>query len=298
MSWKNLKTLALVILIVLNVVFGVSVSVRYATVNYYSAEEKKLTKAILAESGITLPSSILSAKKRKLSAYSRNLSADELKETIGYLYYDKLTALNENVIEKFDVTPEGKMELLYAGEMLPSEIMNSSVMSEVIRIDEYKDKYEDAANRFFNVKRIAKARANRGALKTELSLYRLMRAAESDISIAVFTQSFGGMTGSGKLYVAFREESVISCEGELALLLPDVEMKTENADLVDLLFKEKRYFDSIGGVETRKMTVSGIYYGYMQYFDGGIAYYVPVCNILYSDGTLHGYFLTNGEKIK
>ena len=70
MSWKSLKTLALIILMLLNIVFGISVAVRYAAVNYYSSDEKKLAEELLAESGITVPQSILSAKKRRFSAYS------------------------------------------------------------------------------------------------------------------------------------------------------------------------------------------------------------------------------------
>ena len=305
MSWKNLKTLALVLLVALNVIFAIGVTIRYSTVNYYSSEEKTLASRLLAESGIIVPPSILGAKKKIYSAYSRELSLDELEETAEYVFKTECRKSSDGEIEteylfgKMTLSLNGEVKYLREGAMLPADYMTEVRMKEIIQIEELRKSYEKAANDFFNVKRISKAVANRGALKTSLSLYRMMLDEENGRYIALFTQSFGSMAGSGKIYMLFDGENVLSCDGELAFLLPKTELKTENADLLDLLFKEKRAYDDVSvSANKPQMTVSVVYYSYAQYYEGEVEYYVPVCNILYSDGTLHGYFLTNGEKVK
>ena len=305
MSWKNLKTLALVILVLLNVIFGVGVAVRYSNANYYSSEERTLATQLLKESGITVPPGILSAKKKNFSAYSRDISADDVKETAAYVFGRENVELSEGKVEveymsgKMTISPDGDIEFAREKEKLPTEFMRGTRLKEIIQIEESRKEYESLINDFFSIKRFAKARTNRGALKTSLSLYRLMQTEDGGRYVAVFTQNFGGLTGSGRLYVVFDGSEVMSCDGELVFLLPKKELKTENADLLDLLFKEKRIADEARvSPDAPQMEVSRVYYTYAQYSDGKSVYYVPVCNILYTEGTLRGYFLTNGEKIK
>ena len=63
MSWKNLKTFAIVVLLIMNVFFGTEVYRQYKRMNYYSEKEINSVSELLSESGIYVNEDILRAKK-------------------------------------------------------------------------------------------------------------------------------------------------------------------------------------------------------------------------------------------
>ena len=62
MSWKNLKTFAIVVLLIMNVFFGTEVYRQYKRMNYYSEKEINSVTELLSESGIYVNEDILRAK--------------------------------------------------------------------------------------------------------------------------------------------------------------------------------------------------------------------------------------------
>ena len=78
MSWKNLKTFAIVVLLIMNVFFGTEVYRQYKRMNYYSEKEINSVTELLSESGIYVNEDILRAKKLSIPAYMRTSSDVEL----------------------------------------------------------------------------------------------------------------------------------------------------------------------------------------------------------------------------
>ena len=52
MSWKNLKTFAIVVLLIMNVFFGMEVYSQYTSMNYYSEKEINSVTELLSERAI------------------------------------------------------------------------------------------------------------------------------------------------------------------------------------------------------------------------------------------------------
>ena len=73
MKWKNLKSFAIAVLLVLNVLFGILAYIRYTDENYYDKELTENMTALLSESDIVLAGNALSDKIVKLNARKRRM---------------------------------------------------------------------------------------------------------------------------------------------------------------------------------------------------------------------------------
>ena len=82
MKWKNLKSFAIAVLLVLNAVFGVLVYIRYTDENYYDKELIENMTTLLSESDIALAGNALSDKIVKLNVLVGTVSAAKTAEAL------------------------------------------------------------------------------------------------------------------------------------------------------------------------------------------------------------------------
>ena len=146
---------------------------------------------------------------------------------------------------------------------------------------------------------------NKKAEKTSASLYRLYVTDDGKYFVSVFLQYIGKMqTSQAFSLVIDADGNVVSGNGTFSLLLPTEKLKTDCVDLLTILFDEKRWADEYfsqpaQSTEQKKngLELSALYYSYDVYHAAnGAEYYVPVINLIYSDGTSHSYNLIDGVK--
>lgn len=303
MSWKNLKYFAIAVLLIMNVFFGVSVLSQNNKMNHYSGEEIDSVSEILAKSRIYISRNILEEKKAKLSVYTRGFDEEELGRAAEDICGMK-PSRGENY---FEAVSDGETRRFYDdytftfskdGAVTPENEISAAGTSEIIATEAHESYYNGIVDKFMKISSVNSSSVNRGALRTDAVLYRLFYNKSDGLYVATFVQRFGGMTGTNEFHLVFDGEDVISGSGTFTLLLPKNERRTECTDIVNLLFSEKREADALYGAgEYPIQLVSSVVYEYDVYYDSErLCYYIPVCNLIYSDGTTHSYNLIDGEK--
>lgn len=304
MSWKNLKYFALAVLLIMNVYFGTNVYLQSRSVNYYSDEEIETATALLSASKLYFSRRLLEVKKVSMPVCESEFNREQYKKVISSMLGKSDMSEENGAINV--VTDDGQWSFCadYAFEystpdsVSPKTALLEEGVTELITTEEYERFYNKAAGDFISVKRINASSPNRGANKTDARLYRLFYNGSRGIYIAMFLQYIGGIQTKDGFYLTFDGDKVISGEGCFALILPKTEKTTSGVDLIDLLLREKRALDAQYGDKDRTaLMVSSVVYTYDVYSDaGGTRYYVPVCNLIYTDGTTHGYNLVDGKK--
>ncbi len=85
MKWKNLKSFAIAVLLVLNVIFGILVYIRYTDENYYDKELIENMTTLLSESDIVLAGNALSDKIVKLNTLVGTVSAAKTADALALM---------------------------------------------------------------------------------------------------------------------------------------------------------------------------------------------------------------------
>lgn len=303
MSWKNLKTFAIAVLLIMNVFFGTEVYRQYKRMNYYSEKEISSVTELLSESGISVNEDILRAKKISVPAYMRTSEEAELLSALrlfGNVSRDgeKYTASGD--CGKWSFGSDGSFEYRAAEDApMPVSLMESGTVSAVFMIDKYTEKLETAMKSIICFDDINALSANKGAKPSHAELYRLYTDRDTGYYIAMFLQYMGEMQTSRAFYLLVNEAGeVLSGEGSISLLLPDEKLKTDCVDLLTVLFDEKRWADVyLSSGRTGRLSLSELYYSYDIYRLGdNPEYYVPTVNLIYSDGTVRSYNMIDGIK--
>ncbi len=303
MSWKNLKTFAIVVLLIMNVFFGTEVYRRYKKMNYYSEKEISSVTELLSESGISVGEDILRARKVSAPAYMRASEEAEFLSALrlfGNVSRDGEKYTVSGDCGKWNFGSDGSFEYRAADDApMPVSVMESGTVSAVFMIDRYTEKLEAAMKSAICFDDINSLSANKGAKPSHAELYRLYTDRDTGNYIAMFLQYTGRIQTSQAFYLLVNESGeVLSGEGSISLLLPDEKLKTDCVDLLTVLFDEKRWADVyLSSGTAGRLSLSELYYSYDIYRTGeGLEYYVPTVNLIYSDGTVHSYNMIDGIK--
>ena len=290
MSWKRLKSFALVIILALDIILGAAVVSQYKKEYYYSDEVKRLTAEAMSAGGITFDEALLSEKKTSLSVLMHDCSAEDVFSVLDYVYGDAVTA-EGSVFSVSDgngtaiVRVDGTFD--YSGELHVSSLIGS----DVVRYESESARYKDIISRFLSVSAVNSASANKGAPEMTLVLVCDPTIENGRIAVTV-AQFFDGIRTSGELTVYFRGDDIVSAHGTYSFALPTKKLTVNFADMINILFEEKRAAES-SGTEGEKKKIVSVGYFYEIYHDTGADYYVPFCSVTYDDGTVHTMDLVN-----
>lgn len=303
MSWKNLKTFAIIVLLIMNVFFGTEVYRQYKRMNYYSEKEISSVTELLSESGIYVNEDILRAKKLSIPAYMRTSSDVELLSALrlfGNVSRSGEKYIVSNGYKTWSFGNDGSFEYRSAENVsMPVSLIESGTVSAVFMIDEYTERLEAAMNGIICFDNINALPANKGAKPSHAELYRLYTDRDTGYYVAMFLQYTDKMQTSQAFYLLIDENGeVLSGEGSISLLLPNEKLKTDCVDLLTVFFDEKRWADAyFSSGKTGRLLLSELYYSYDIYrLSDGSEYYVPTVNLIYSDGTVHSYNMIDGIK--
>lgn len=310
MSWKNLKTFATVVLIIMNIFFGAAVNRQYKRAHYYSESEIASVGKLMAESGIYIEESYLRAKKASLPVYKRayreGATEEAVREIFGSADADNGKYVAKTANGTYCFFGDGGFEYRCNEEVeLPRQVIDSGRVRQIFIFDEYTEKLESAMKKAMPIEKINSLPQNRKAEKTDARLYRLF-VTDDGCYAAMFLQYIGGVQSSNAFYMLTDASgSIVSGEGDFSLLLPTEKLRADCADLLTVLFDEKRWADEYFSLQRQKdpaakktqLTLSMLYYSYDKYLSAdGAEFYVPVINLVYSDGTVNSYNLTDGMK--
>jgi len=295
MSWKNLKTFAIFVLIVANVIVGVVLRQEYIKKNYYDEASIYELELILLKSGIVMPKEVFPTKRNDLYVYSAGLSDKEMMESASLLTgctfendgtgYKSVSASGVYYLQKdFSISYEAEHAL--GSDNLKAEYDEK-------RIEKTKKAFFD----FWNHEKLGYSeKANGSAVSPEYSIENL----HVDDSVGVYEfdvyEYIDGVKTGNVLEVVMNGEKVVYVDGKITWVFPKTKYSAENCDLFSVMIKEKSYFESAEIEKT--MVVSSIEYAYDMCFDiFGTAYYIPMCHVVYEDGTIHRYDLVSAELI-
>lgn len=309
MSWKNLKIFAIAVLFVMNLFFGIEVYMQNKRMNFYSEKEIASVRGLLSESGLQVKEDYLRAKKVSPPAYMRRYGDGELLASVKSVFGnvesdgDALTAVSGGIY-RFGAG-DGFEYRSSEDSPLPEEILENGNVSAIFMFDSYSERLEAAMKKVMRIESINALPQNKKAEKTSASLYRLYVTDDGKYFVSVFLQYIGKMqTSQAFSLVIDADGNVVSGNGTFSLLLPTEKLKTDCVDLLTILFDEKRWADEYfsqpaQSTEQKKngLELSALYYSYDVYHAAnGAEYYVPVINLIYSDGTSHSYNLIDGVK--
>ena len=303
MSWKNLKILAIAILLAMDVFFLYSLIEREHAAQYYDRELVDAATEIFRESSIYIDESFLTARIISLPVYSGAMD-----ET----FFDALTEKMEAEGYTAESGPGG-MSFLGAGEEFyigndftflyqgnggyerPSALLAAGTFEEYTSGD---FSWAQRAAEDFLSAHCQFSVEERTRFHYTLSYDAFYQSGED--SILCVTQKVGGRDTGNRLYMLFSEGRIVSADGRFAMISPQRKMTAQTVGLMEILFAEKDYLDEIyrqsGAVSRENKVLIAVTDSYEVYFDAdGTFYYVPVFKLTYQDGETRTYNSVLGE---
>ena len=295
MNWKNLKTFAIFVLIVANIIVGIVLRHEYIKKNYYDEASVYELERILLKSGIVMPKEVFPTKRYDLYVYSADLSNKEMIESTflltGYDFendgagYKSVSNDGVYYLQK-DFSVSYEAEHAFGSHNLKAEYDKK-------RIDQIKKAFFD----FWNQEKLSYSeKLNGSVVSPEYLIDNLYVDDSTGVYEFDISEYIDGVKTGNSLEVLMNGEKVVRVSGKITCVFPKTKYSAENCDLFSVMIKEKSYFESTGAEKT--MVVSSIEYAYDMCFDiFGTAYYIPMCHVVYEDGTIHKYDLVSAELI-
>lgn len=307
MSWKKLKTFAIMMLCMMNAIFFFLVFQRnYRSTHYDSAlidsvisvfrqSELYVDRLFLSEKVVSLP--VYTGVTEKSESLSE-LSVVRAIEKAGYTIREAPGGIRcENAVGEFYFSDDFGFYYTEKGRYdRPSDLLateryillreNGLDKSEALRVvDSFLRKYE--------------------FLSDEKSRYGYEVAYAEVYSsginyIVTLAQSIDGVPVHEKICVMVSGGRVVGADGIFATEAPLSREKAETVDLIDILFEEKAHLDEVyranGSFSYTPMVLSEISYSYAVYFDAsGNFYLVPLCEVRYAGGDVRTYNCVSGK---
>ena len=295
MKSRNLKIIAIVFILIIDIVFAVLISNRINYEQYYNSEDLNKLYSLLEESHIVLNNGLMSNKKVKINAYACRNDINALEEIVKRNYkYSNLVKSNNELSFDYEngnmmFTTESYIKYLdndYLEESIEYLIQVNDISSELI--NSLTKKVKD----FLSYTKLQKDRLNRNTEKCEIVMKSLNKTRRGNYYLT-FSQYFGTHEITSTLSVIISNDTIVKIQGDMFVLFPVEQLKTENASLIDILLSEKRYFDN--QFEQKTMTLYSIDYLYEFCYDGYSKYYlIPICNLTYTDGEVRQYDYVTG----
>lgn len=293
MNWRRLKVFAIVALLVLDVLFLCMILDRNRSATHYDEDVTRNALMLLREGGLTADSRFLTGKIPSSYVLSGDMAAGEsaLKETLSARGY--LTQSAANGIRCFGLYDElflgSAFSFTYSylhGEENPSYLLIEGSYMDVTG-ERYAESAWQGVQKFLREKALLPE-------ATERYSYEIVCDAiyvEKENYIVRMVQTIDGARIEAEALFLVRDGIVRSAEGTLITCLPEEALKAENVGLLEILFSEKEALED--GAEK---TVSDIVYSFAPYFDAQRHFYlVPLCTVVYEDGTESTYNFISGK---
>ncbi len=303
MSWKNLKTLAIAILLVMDVFFLYSLIARERAARYYDSELIDAATKIFHESSLYVDKSFLTERIVSLPVYSGTLDEAFFEALLEKMEGNGYTAEKETggmrfVREDVELYIGNDFTFLYGsgGEYAsPSEMLESGSFvrcepedfPEILQaarafLSEYSELHLAAGERFYYT-----------------CSFEELFVSGTDGVLCV-SQEIGGRDTGNRLYLLYSDGQITAADGRFAIMAPVRKMTAQTVGRMELLFAEKDYLDEKyrqgGEVSRENMILEAVEDSYEVFFDAdGSFYFVPVCTLTYRNGETRTYNSVSGE---
>ena len=296
MHWKDLKTLAIAVLLIVDAAFIFFIFKHRYTEIYYQKNLIDSSLSVFETSGLYVDRSFLTKKKERLPVYQGILYSDGLSETTKALsnrgYLRQIDEKGIHWIGAEDVYFFGyDFSFSYHAQEdaeMPSQSLHTE---EKFLLDEGDRK--NACVRISSDFLKALLPTN-GKFEYDLGCNAVYGIGEE--YIAVFSVYLENIKTENEIYCRISDEKVSAADGLLCTVLPSTRKKAENIGLCNILFQEKAYIDALDESEKKlSYTLKDVSYSYGVYFDGNVFYLIPLCRIAYEDGENRTYNFISGE---
>ncbi|MBE6665211.1 MAG: hypothetical protein E7603_03180 [Ruminococcaceae bacterium] len=293
MHWKDLKTFAIAVLLVVDAVFVFCIFEHWHAEMYYRNNLIDSAVSVFEASGLHVDSSFLEKKKESLPVYQGMSDLQSLSESLEYpgdfsrMEEDGLRLIGEDGTYFFGYD----FSFFYSREErfeMPSELIHTDGWA-LLAGGETAAVCECVSADF--LKSLLPVNRKYKYIPECLAVY-----GSGEESIAVFSLRFENRKTENKIFCRVSQGKVVSADGMLCTAFPDERKKAENIGLCNLLFEEKAYIDALDASERKpSYTVADVSYSYGVYFDENIFYFIPLCRITYADGESRTYNFISGE---
>ena len=298
MSWKNLKTFAIITLLVMDIVFAFFVIERQYSVSYYDDTLIDSAITVFSEGGLHIDRSFLEMKKKMPSVYTGKIQTELFSEVTAAMERDGYQIEEDTGCLRF-TGENGEFffgnDFIFTyisqqGSKLPSDLLEEGLWI-VLADGEEKTSVLHTALDFLE----SKALISDTFAHYSYDISCLYVYSSGGNYIIHLVQNMDDMALESGLYLLISDGNVISADGTFSILLPKEKKTAENADLLNILFAEKAY---IASSEHKPLdyTVSDISYSYGLYFDSDNTFYlIPLCKITYLNGEERVYNFVSGK---
>ena len=306
MSWKQIKTFAIVMLCVMNAVFLFLIMQRHYRASYYDDDLVDSALLVFRESELYVDRSFLSEKVVSLPVYVGTTDSQTLEDLAvvraiakaGYELHREPGGIRcENAVGEFYFGDDFGFYYIEKGRYdRPSDLLAT---------ERYILLKEDGADKLGALNVVASFLEKYDFLSAETVRYGYEIAYSEVYSsgvnyIVTLSQSIEGVPVCERICVMVSGGRVVSADGIFATEPPETKEKAEPVDLINILFEEKAYLDALyregGSFSYTPMVLTDVSYSYAVYFDAaGSFYLVPLCEVGYANGETRTYNCVSGK---
>lgn len=304
MSWKNLKILAIIILIVMDSFFLINLVKRTRSARYYDDALIDSAISVFKESSFYVDRKFLSDKKASIPVYTGEIEEDSLStvsETLSDAGYSVRNDLSGTwfIGENDEYFIGNDFSFLY--------LENDMIEKPSVILSESGYIRQEGEGGLENIRNTAETFLRECVLTSDAKRkkYRYGIAftdyyvSGNDCIVCVMQRLDGRDTGN-RIYLLVSGDCVVAADGFFAVAVPDSKLSAETVGIMDILFSEKNYFDEeyreSGAVSRENRILTSVEYSYEVYFDtDGRFYYVPICTVTYQNGESRSYNYVTGE---
>lgn len=298
MSWKNLKIFAIVTLLIMDIVFALFVIERKYSVLYYDDALIDSAVTVFSESGLHVDRAFLEERKPSPAVYTGSVEPQAFSEITKAMVREGYQAQEDTDGMRF-IGGQGEFffgndfVFTYAAEneSLPSALMENGIWTALSEGEE-KDSVLQTALSFLERYAFASEPLARYGYDIRCPyVYSL-----GGDYIVQLVQSIDGISLEEGLCLLISDGEVRSADGTLCALRPREKKSAENVGLMNVLFAEKAYIDTLQQTDASGYTVSAVTYSYGLYFDADNTFYlIPLCRITYLNGETRIYNFVSGK---
>lgn len=298
MKWKNLKSFAIAMLLLLNIIVGVLVGIRYTDENYYDRETIENMTALLGESDIVLAPQALSEKIVRLYTLRGTYAEEKTVQALTLIsgtapVYDgeKYLCRTENAV----YTHDGMREFSY----IRGDIPTLDAAGAVVPANEARER-ENAGRAVSEFLFFDEIFPTGGKYKAELVCREILYSPSGGFFAARLYMRVAGSDTDNEITAYLRDGAVIGIQGKLPFAFPTESLRAQETGILTVLLSEKEFIDSQRAAGTAKgiLVLSHISYSYITWFDmKNTVCFTPVCELHYTNGDCSRYDMITGERL-
>lgn len=307
MNWKNLKIVAIVVLLIVDLFFLSSLIQREHAANYYDKALIEELEKLFRESSLYVDPEFLEARIVSMPVYRGIFDAQDIskigEKLAGAGFSQREEPGGFRFLRGMDELFIGNdFTLLYfSGDIYekPSEKFSEGDYEKIGSDSMVTDAVRTAVASFFEETHlIQKNEREKHAYHYSMTdIY-----TDGDSYIAFIYQHFGKNNTENQLTMLIENGNVLAADGVFVVSPIEEKLSSECVGLMELLLSEKQALDAdyreSGAVSREIRILDGVRYSYELYFDAaGEFYFVPVCGLIYRDGVEHCYNLISGKLI-